>query len=199
MPTLGDRTVAIGVDTSGSMGSTISDKGSTTFIDIAGIFTGALLKRIEGRAIPLPFDTCVHTEHGLSGRDDIIVTTEKVSSYCGGGTAVGSPIEHLLRTRTKVDVFIGITDNVDWAYGGGYYASDDFLKLWRRYRKEINPDAKAFLVTIAPYRDTVAPAGEAGVHFIYGWSDQVLKYIALKLETGSGQIERISKMSLKLG
>jgi 60 kDa SS-A/Ro ribonucleoprotein len=196
MPSLGDCTVAIGTDTSGSMDSQISDKGSTRYIDIAGIFTGALLKRIEGRVIPLPFDTEIHTNHGLSGRDDILVTADKISGYCGGGTAVGAPIEHLLRSQTKVDVFIGITDNEDWAHGGGWYASADFLTLWRRYRKEINPDAKAFLVTIAPYRDAGTPSGEPGVHFIYGWSDQVLRYISLKLESGNGQTEHISQMLL---
>jgi 60 kDa SS-A/Ro ribonucleoprotein len=196
MPTLGDRTVAIGTDVSGSMGCSISEKSSTKFIDIAGIFTGALLKRIEGRAIPLPFDDRVHHDHGLSGRDDILVSASKIARYHGGSTAVGAPIEHLLRSRTNVDVFIGITDNVDWDYGQGCYASGNFLNLWRRYRKEVNREAKAFLVTIAPYRDAVAPAGEPGVHYIYGWSDQVLKYIALRLETGSGQVEKISKMSL---
>lgn len=199
MPTLGDRIVAIGTDTSGSMNSQISEKSSTRFIDIAGIFTGALLKRIEGRAIPLPFDTRIHTDHSLSSRDDVMVTAKKIASYGGGGTAVSAPIQHLLDRKIKADVFVGITDNEEWAYGQGYYANGSFLDLWRRYKTEVNPEAQAFLVTIAPYRDAVAPSGEPGVHFVYGWNDQCLKYIALKLETGSGQVERIGKMVLGAG
>jgi 60 kDa SS-A/Ro ribonucleoprotein len=196
MPTLGNRTVAIGTDVSGSMDQLVSERGTARCIDIAGIFTGALLKRIEGRAIPLPFDTRVHADHSLSSRDDLVITASKIADYCGGGTAVGAPIEYLLRRQTKVDIFVGITDNEDWAYGHGHSTSGSFLSLWRRYRKEVNPEAKAFLVTIVPSREVVAPAGEPGVHFIYGWSDQVLKYISLRMETGQGQVERISKMSL---
>jgi 60 kDa SS-A/Ro ribonucleoprotein len=199
MPSLGNRVVAIGTDTSGSMESPISDKGTTRFIDIAGIFTGALMKRIEGRAIPLPFDTHIHTNHDLSSRDDILVTAEKIASYGGGGTAVSAPVQYLLDRKIRADAFIGITDSEEWAYGRGYYASGSFLELWRRYRTEINPKAKAFLVTIAPYRDAVAPSGEQGVHFIYGWNDQCLKYISLKLESGEGQIEQIEKMAISIG
>lgn len=197
MPSLGSRTVCIGPDVSGSMGGGISDKGTTRFIDIAGIFTGALLRRIEGRVVVLPFDTRVHTDANFSGRDDVMVTVEKLSRYCGGGTAVGAPLEHLLRTHTPVDVFIGITDGEDWCYGSGYACSGSFLENWRRYRQQVSPNCKAFLVTIAPYRDGVALAGEPGVHFTYGWSDAVIRYIALSLETGGGQINEIERMQLE--
>lgn len=195
MPTLGNRKVAIGTDVSGSMSGQISEKSETRYIDIAGIFTGALLKRCEDQVIPLPFDTRIHANNDLSSRDDILVTTEKIERYCGGGTAVGAPIEYLLNRKIKVDVFIGITDNEDWAHGYGYSCSANFLALWRRYRQEVNPDAKAYLVTIAPYQDAVAPAGEKGVRFIYGWSDRVLNFISHDLENGETQIQKIERMS----
>lgn len=198
LPSLGDRTVAIGTDVSGSMGGPISDKGTTRFIDIAGIFTGALLRRIEGRVIPLPFETTVHPDCGLSGRDDILVTAGKISRIGGGGTAVGAPVEYLLKRKLAVDTFIGITDNEDWAYGDMWgYCSASFLDLWRRYRSEVAPSAQAFLVTIAPYRDAVAPSGELGVHFIYGWSDRVPNFIALELASGESQVQVIERMKLE--
>lgn len=199
MPSFGSRTVAIGADVSGSMSwGSISDKGVTRYIDIAGIFTGALLKRVEDRAIPMPFDTRVHTDHGLSGRDDVLTTTEKLVWFGGGGTAVGSPVEYLLKRKLAVDVFIGITDNEDWAYGNGYHScSGSFIDLWRRYRNQVAPNAKAYLVTIAPYRDAVAPSGEKGIRFIYGWSDAVLRFITQDLSAGSGQIESIERMELE--
>lgn len=200
LPSLGDRTVCIGTDVSGSMSyGTISDKSSTRYIDIAGIFTGALLRRIEGRVIPLPFDTEVHPDCGLSGRDDILVTAEKVSRFEGGGTAVGAPVEYLLQRKLKVDTFIGITDSEDWAYGNrgfGYGCSASFIDLWRRYRIEVAPEAQAFLVTIAPYRDALAPSGERGVHFISGWSDRVPGYIAKTLTAGGSQVAEIEAMVL---
>lgn len=196
MPSFGDRTVAIAPDTSGSMSSPISEKGEERYIDIAGIMSGALLKRVEERSILLPFDTRIHPANDVSKRDDILVIAKKLASYGGGGTAVGAPVEYLLSRKIKVDALIGITDNEDWAYGRGYSCSGNFLTLWHRYRKEIAPDARAFLVTIAPYRDAVAPAGEKGVHFIYGWSDKVLRHIAITLEAGESQVERVERMSL---
>lgn len=194
LPTLGNRRVAIGTDVSGSMDMQISEKSEARYIDVAGIFTGALMKRCEDLVIPLPFDTSVHLNHDLSSRDDILATAKKIASYSGGGTAVGAPIEYLLDRQIEVDVFIGITDNEDWAYRQsryGHSCSANFLTLWRRYRKEVNPKAKAYLITIAPYRDAVAPAGEKGVRFIYGWSDRVLNYIGYDLETGATQIQKI--------
>lgn len=197
MPSFGNRTVVIAPDVSGSMDRTVSNKGTARFIDIAGLFTGALLKRCEDRALVLPFDTTAHANHSLSKRDDILVTAKKVASYGGGGTAVGAPVQYLLNRKIKVDVVIGITDDEDWAYGNdGDYASDDFYSLWLRYKKEVNPDAIAYLVTIAPYRDAVAPSGAKGVHFIYGWSDKVLQYIGNTLEGGYGQIQAVEQIEL---
>lgn len=204
MPSFGGRTVAIGPDTSGSMSwGSVSRDGSTRYIDIAGIFTGALLKQIGNRAVVLPFDTTVHLNHGLSPRDDLMVTVEKLVRFGGGGTAVGAPVQHLLRSQTKVDVFIGITDHEDWAYGrsgwGNYECEGSFLDMWLRYKSEIAPNAVAFLVTIDPGRASVAPSGVEDVHFIYGWNDAVLKYIGMVLDSGSGQVEDIRKMDLRTG
>ena len=195
----GDRTVCVAPDVSGSMSSAVSDKGTTRCIDIAGIFAGALMKRIEGRGIVLPFESHVVTNAGLSFRDDVLVTAEKLARIHGGGTAVGAPIQHLLDRKISVDVFIGITDNEDWDHGDGYgqRVRGSFLSLWRDYRKNVNPNAKAFLVTIAPYRDAVAPKGEKGVRFIYGWSDRVLEYITLSLDEGETQVQAIEAMSLR--
>jgi 60 kDa SS-A/Ro ribonucleoprotein len=163
MSSFGDRTVCVAPDVSGSMSSLVSDKGTARCIDIAGIFAGALMKRIEDRGIVLPFESRVVTHAGLSFRDDILVTSKKLASIHGGGTALGAPVQHLLDRKISVDVFIGITDNEDWNYGeGGQHVRGSFLSLWRSYKKEVNPNAKAFLITIAPYRDAVAPSGEKG-------------------------------------
>jgi 60 kDa SS-A/Ro ribonucleoprotein len=196
MPTLGTHRVCIGTDVSGSMSGCVSEKSATRYIDVAGVFTGALLKRCQDRVIPLPFDTGVHSDCGLSARDDILVTADKIARFCGGGTAVGAPVQYLLDREIPVDAFIGITDNVDWAYGAGYGCRGSFLDLWRDYREKVAPQAQAFLVTIAPYGELVAPAGEPGVHFIYGWSAEVLRYIALQLESGASQVRVVSEMKL---
>ena len=187
--------VTIGSDVSGSMSNCpISERGQVMCIDVCGIFTGALLKR-TGNALALPFETRVIHNAGLSKHDSVATTASKIASIGGGGTAVGAPIEYLLDRKIKTDVFIGITDNEDWACGSEYYTSDYFFPLWLRYKKEVNPNAVAFLVTIAAYRDAVAPEG-SDVHFIYGWSDKVLNYIGLKLKTGASQVDDIRKIDV---
>jgi 60 kDa SS-A/Ro ribonucleoprotein len=197
LPNFGsDSHVTIGSDVSGSMSSCpISERSQTMCIDICGVFTGALLKRTEN-ALALPFENRVIDNAGLSKLDSVATTASKIARIGGGGTAVGAPIEYLLNRKIKTDVFIGITDNEDWAYGSGWSTSGSFFNLWSRYKKEVNPNAKAFLVTIAPYRDAVAPQGASDVHFIYGWSDKVLNYIGLKLKTGASQVDDIEKIDV---
>ena len=198
MPLLEGKVVAIGTDTSGSMyWGTINPKSTTRYIDIAAIFTGALLRQVKDRVIPLPFDTEVYPNLGLSTRDDILTTAEKLESLGGGGTAIGAPIQYLLDRKLKADVFIGITDQEEWAFGNGRYSSGSFLDLWSKYRRQVAPQAKAYLITIAPYRDAVAPQSAKGIRFIYGWNDRVLRYISLDLEGGASQVQEIEQIVLQ--
>ena len=199
LPTFGnDKHVTLGPDVSGSMENLVSEKGQTRYCDIAGIFSGALLKRIE-KSLILPFDYVhPHTNVVFSKRDDILINAKKIADLSqGGGTALGAPIQYLLDSKIKTDIFIGITDNEDWCHSHrGSYATGTFIDLWRRYKREVNPEAIAFLVTIDPNRAASAPQSEKGVHFIYGWSDKVLEYINLKLTTGESQVGSVEKILL---
>lgn len=194
MPEL-DGDIAIASDVSGSMEAKINDRGHTRYIDICGVFTGALLKKAADRVHSLPFDTEVRRAD-LSGQDRILSSAKKIADMCGGGTALGAPIERLLKTGKSVDTFIGITDNEEWAYGSRYTTNGSFLKSWRKYRDTVNPDAEAYLIRIDPYKDAVAPENEPGVHFIYGWSDAVLNYIAKDRSSKDSQIEEVKAIEL---
>jgi 60 kDa SS-A/Ro ribonucleoprotein len=123
-----------------------------------------------------------------------MTTADKLAAVGGGGTAVSAPISALLQERVVVDTFIGITDNIEWAtdQAGGH----GFLPTWRRYRREVAPAAQAFLITIAPYRHAVAPDGEPGVHYLYGWSEQVLGYISLMRHGLSAQVVAVRQLTM---
>ncbi len=179
--------IAIANDISGSMGSTVSNRGATRYCDIAGLLGAALFKKCDD-VILLPFDTEVH-KVGVSRRSTVMDIAAKIG-LAQGGTDVGAPIRHLREKRVKVDVFIGITDGEDWAGRG-------FLTEWEEYKKEVNPRARAFLITISPYRDWNAPAGYPEVHFIVGWSDHVLRYISQVLGGGKGQVDEVRKLNLE--
>lgn len=197
--------LAIATDVSGSMGNRINDKSNTRYSDIAGVYTGALLKKAAGRVHTIPFEEKVINVQ-LSGQDRILQNAQKIVELGGGGTALGSPIELLLANKQKVDVFIGITDNMDWAYGqdndswsmrgGRNLCKSSFLKAWQTYRETVNSDAQAFLIRIDPYKTSVAPQSEPGVHFIYGWSDAVPTYISRIMEGKGNQVDEIKKIEL---
>lgn len=190
MPEIKDMKVVVANDTSGSMGSLVSAKGTATYSDIAGIFAAALFKKCEDVEL-LPFDTEVHPEKGrVTKRSSILSIAEKISGH-GGGTDVGAPLQHMLRQKIKADVFIGITDNESWAGRG-------FLTELEQYRKKVNPSIKCFLVTIAPYRDGLAPMDYPDVFCTYGWSDNILKYIGLILSGGNDQIAEVKAMDLSM-
>lgn len=181
-PELGGRT-AIGCDTSGSMSSArISERSTTRAIDIAAIFTAALLKTTQD-AIVLPFDTRLHMDK-FSANDTLMTTARVLASKGGGGTNVGLPLEYLLQNRIVVDTFVGITDSESW-YGRG------FLPAWREYKQKVAPNAKAFLLEVAPYGHSVAPATEKDVWYFYGWSDSIPAFIALTANGGSTQLEKV--------
>ncbi len=180
-----DGRVCIANDISGSMSSLASDKGTARYCDIAGLLASALFKKCDD-VILLPFDTSAH-EVKVS-RHDSIMTIANTISRSGGGTSLGAPIQYLRNHKDKVDVFIGLTDNESWVGHG-------FLTEWEAYKK-ISPNAKAFLINIAPYRDFVAPAGYPDVYYISGWSDSVLKYISLTLNGGHGQVDDVKGLDL---
>ncbi len=189
MPLIKGR-VCLFNDISSSMDSKVSDKSDTTLSEIAAMFAAATLKRCEDEVLLVPFDDVAHPELGKVSRRDSMMSIVKQIGITRGGTNLGAPIEYLLKKKIAVDVLIGFTDNEDWAGRG-------FLTYFEQYKREINPKAKAFLVTLAPYRDYVAPAGYPDVYFIMGWSESILRYIPLMLEGGVGQVEDVRNIDLR--
>lgn len=193
-------TVAIGSDVSGSMSRLVSEKGHTRYIDVCGVYTASLVKKSADRVVVLPFEFDVVKGIRINRGDSVFTIADRLASISGGGTAVGAPVQFLLDRKITVDTFIGITDQEDWCYDRpGFYGRGvrgSFLDLWRQYRAEVAPDARAFLLTIASYRDAVAPQNEPGVHFIYGWSPDVPRYIASQLNAGKGQVDAVEAIQL---
>ena len=124
---------------------------------------------------------------------------------CGGGTAIAAPITKLMEQRREVDVFIGITDSIDWYYGVETRdlcmgmrpeVEGPFIKVWRKYKDRVAPNAKAFLITVAPYGYSVSPPDEKDVSIIYGWSPDVLRFIAHR-SAGVGQLDAVKATKLE--
>ena len=187
MPQLEGR-IVIAPDVSGSMDGSINYPSKVRYIDIAGIFAGALIKGSD-QAMLLPFDTGIREIVQPTRTTPVIETTEQIAKLVGGGTALSAPVSHLLLQKQPIDVFIGITDNMEWATDS--YGNTGFLDTWRHYRAQIAPEAQAFLITIASYGQQPTPPDEPGVHYIYGWADHVPAYIAQTLAGYTSQVHTI--------
>jgi 60 kDa SS-A/Ro ribonucleoprotein len=191
MPDLPGK-VCIAPDVSGSMSGAINKQSKVRYIDVAGVFAGALLKS-SPQALVLPFENNV-VKVKLSARDSLVTTAQALAKIGGGGTAVSAPVSELIERRVAVDALIGITDSIEWATDQS--GRTGFLAAWHEYKAKVAPQAKAFLITIAPYRHAVAPTTEPDVHYIYGWNDTVLRYIALAQQDTAGQVAAVRALEL---
>lgn len=175
LPDLGAIRLAIAPDVSGSMADT-AIAGHTTAADMAGLFTAALWKRYPDAAV-LPFGTAVLPTRGVRVRDSLMTIAQTIGRLRGGGTDLSAPIEWLQAKNQALDLFIGLTDSEDWGAGGGW-RREGFLAAWSKYRQTVAPTAQAVLIQLVPSGTRVSPASEPSVHYVYGWSDSVLRYVA---------------------
>ena len=172
--------VCIAPDVSWSMSSSLTgDYSVVQCVDLVGVFTGILIKKCRELPLLLPFRSDV--VESIAARAYEKETILDIASVFEpeNGTSLSAPVEWLLKHREKVDYLIMFTDNEEWVGKPFIEALNDYLHF--------NPDVQVYLVTLLPYRDYPVPTIE-NVHFIFGWSDNVLRYIADDREK---QIEEI--------
>lgn len=182
-------TVAIAPDVSGSMFSSLTgDYSVVTCSDLVGIFTASFIRKCRELPIVLPFDQDIRLDiaEKVYASETIMDIASCFSSY--GGTSLSAPVEWLLRARKKVDYLVAFTDNEEWVGRSFIDALDDYLRF--------NPDVKVYLVTLLPYRDYPVPHTYENVHFVFGWSDHVLRYIT---DDRKRQLEDINSISIHGG
>ncbi len=194
--------VCVSPDVSGSMGGMLGGSwrnpaavGSYTYVDIAGIIAGALAKKAGSDCLVLPVDTRLHHPQ-FSVTDSLMTIARHIAGFGGGGTSLSLPVEHLLDRKVKVDVYIGITDSEEWAYGHGYYARSSWYNAWQEYRRVVNPKAQAVVITLDPGSSAVAPVWDDSVHFVYGWSESVISFIPLAMQDGASQLAAVEAIEM---
>ena len=177
--------VAICPDVSGSMASNLTgDNSVVQCIDLVGLFTGILAKKCKDTPKVLPFRHEVVLEMGEKAVMGETVMDIADVFYASGGTSLSSPIQHLLENDIKVDRIIAFTDNEEWVGTSFHKALAEYLN---RY-----PDTHVYLVTLLPYRDYPTPTDHPNVHYIFGWNDNVLKYILMDKDAQIKEVENIN-------
>ncbi|MFD2611283.1 TROVE domain-containing protein [Paenibacillus gansuensis] len=179
LPELGENT-AIFLDISGSM--------EGRYLEIGAVFALALYKKTQGNSLFWLFDDDVLD--AMPSRYDSILT-QAARIHTRGGTDTGAPVRELTRLRRKVDQIIIITDEQQ-------NAGSPFYEELSRYRAKVNPEVKAFIVDIAPYRHAMVPSRDTRTFYIYGWSDTVLSYIAQTVQGYGTMMEKVDEIELGL-
>lgn len=108
-------------------------------------------------------------------------TIRQIASHGFGGTNAASAYEYAIKRKIYTDVFVFWTDNMNW---GGSYGGGQPSTMLSKYRKSINPDAKAIYVTLVPYSDNVSLADpkDPMSYDIAGFSSQTPKLISMIAE-----------------
>ncbi|MET3291897.1 UNVERIFIED_CONTAM: 60 kDa SS-A/Ro ribonucleoprotein [Brevibacillus sp. OAP136] len=177
LPELGENT-AIFLDISGSMNG--------EYLQIGSVFALGLYKKTKGNSLFWLFDTQA-LDAKPSRYDSIMSQAERI--HTRGGTDTGAPVRKLLREKKKVDHIIIVTDEQQ-------NTGSPFYRDLQTYRKKINPHTQAFIVDIAPYHHAMVPPQDRQTHYIYGWSDTVLPYIAQTMQGYGSMVEQIAAMDL---
>ena len=192
--------VAVCVDTSGSMGNSVTgDRAGSTSkvrcIDVAALVASAVLRKNPDADI-VPFDTKVR-DVVLNGRDAIMTNAQKLAALKGGGTNCSCALADLNRRNSKAQLVIFASDNESWADASGYRGSKATAMLdeWKLFKRR-NPRAKLVCIDVTP--NTTSQAKEQhDVLNIGGFSDAVFNTIALFAENKLtaehwvGEIEKV--------
>lgn len=173
-------TTVIAIDTSGSMGCSISAKSDVRCCEIS-MMLGVIANRICENAIVYTFDTSLQKK-AFSTRSGILYTVMN-ESRAGGGTRMYLPFEQMIRDRVKADRIIIISDN---ECNGGHW-SFPVQKLADEYRRATGNDIWVHAIDLQGY-GTQQFSG-AKTNIIAGWSEKVFDFIPLA-EQGEGTLEK---------
>lgn len=169
---------AVFLDVSGSM--------EGRYLQIGSVFALALYKKTNGNGVFWTFDTDVY-DPKPSLYDSILSQASKIKAL--GGTDTGAPVYRLRQEKLKVDNIIIITDEQQ-------NTGSPFWEELRKYRSSINPNAKAFVIDIAPYRSYMIPRNDKNSFYIFGWSEVVLNYISQTIKGYADMIQNIKEIEL---
>jgi hypothetical protein len=171
-----DIRLLVGVDTSGSMSSAVTD--SLDCIDVATLF-GALVKKSHANTNVFAVATNIK-EVPLRKQDELFEMARQIQeTYVGGGTFLGQ----LMDKYNGEKYVLLITDSE---------SADDVEKRWLKADKP--KGAKLIVWQLQPYRTKLS--NHPSVVYLRGYSDRLLGLIKNIIEGKAEQIEEIEKIEL---
>jgi 60 kDa SS-A/Ro ribonucleoprotein len=167
----------VGPDVSGSMTSSVNGSALTP-ATVAGMFSGFFYRGLKN-SILLPWADGVQEQLVGPKSDSVVTHCDRIARAGGGGTDLSSVPRYLLHKKIKVDKVYLITDSEHWIN-----VRQGFPECWAKYRA-FNPGSQAILHRVDCH-DTqpFSPedAKKLNILQVFGWSDNVIKYLQFKLE-----------------
>ena len=181
-------TTVIAVDLSGSMAwSPISKRSSLTPADIACMLAACARSLCE-RSVVVGFASRAEIlESALGGL--VLAAAGEIRRTDLGGATNGHLVPDLLAANGIVaDRMVVLTDME--MYGVARFDTQTAKYMWR-----FNPRMETFVVNLQPYGNFVHPMRARRLHTISGWSDAVLRYVAL-MDDKRGLVGEIDSIAL---
>ena len=182
MPKLPGTTV-IAVDTSGSMGSRVSEKSDVECVEI-GMMLGLIANKICDNSLFYTFDTSIK-KYSMSRHSGILETCVKNAS-AGGGTDMDLPFNVMMRDHIKADRIIIISDNMCNS-GYTWFRHQTVQAIADEYRKKSGQDLWVHAIDLQGYGTQQFTGPKTNI--IAGWSEKVFNFILLA-EQGEGNLEK---------
>jgi 60 kDa SS-A/Ro ribonucleoprotein len=155
-----DKRTLVALDVSGSMGwSSIANTHITPRVGSAAM---AMVTMASTDATIMAFGHELH-EIDISPRQRLDDVVKTVSYIPMGGTDCALPMVVALQRKLMIDTFVVYTDNETWA---GHIHPHQAL---RRYREEVNPEAKLVVVGMTATGFTIADPHDPGMMDVVGF------------------------------
>jgi len=185
-------TTMLAIDTSGSMGSRLSDRSVLCHMDI-GLLLGAAAQKFTDDGILSIFGANMEVIN-VSRRGGIISNAmhlRELQGRVGHATNAYLTIDWLIKNKRAVDRVLIFTDCQLWdttfsGWGMGYPGTGEntIRKSWHKYKKDVAPNAKIYVINLNGYGTTAFPDGDTSAVNISGWSEKIFKFIET-IEKGS--------------
>jgi 60 kDa SS-A/Ro ribonucleoprotein len=172
VPTIEGRT-AVALDISGSMGpgyhQDIKGCPAGGFIRVAALFGVGTMRKANLNGKLYLFNTHCK-EFPVSMHDSIATQADRITAH--GGTDTGCVVRRLIERNEKYDNIVVITDEQQ-------NSGRPLVDILDEYRQRVNRKVRLFIVDVAPYGTALVPASDTNTYYCFGWSEAVLRYMAL--------------------
>jgi len=171
IPKLSGKTF-MAADVSGSMEwANISGLSGVTYKELALVLMSMANKFCNDPIISI-FGSEFRTVHARKTLG-ILENAKQIGKFNVGHATYGyKAIEHLLKSKEKVDRILVFTDMEMYS---DY--ETEFTDAFTKYKRTINPDVKLYVFNLASYGNVIIPKDEKNVCLVSGWSDKIFNFI----------------------